>query len=499
MIFLLLPLLTFYASLGTCVLMRNPRSLQAQVLAGYLYFSAFSSALNVVRALAPALDTAVWLAPIDLLFSFIVSGTALILAYAVIFFETLVRRFHLIAVAVGLNAVAAVLFLVGVTPTIELTDSIYGYALIPMSVIWSTLAIGFAGILVLAAAIAVRRKRERYLAALLLVALIVGVVLSGLRMGGAQTRQIIAASTFLPTTLLLFYLFLRRQLIDPLRAASDLIVSRLDDALIVTNEQNSIEWLNLHAANVLGVPVETALRQPLAKIVAQSVLSQIAPHVADALQHRDSRHTLTMDIVLDEPDTRVYNLNLTPLSKNETVYTGALLRLSDITDYRSREQRLMAQNAELINTRRQLEAALVEQQQLSITVRGLSLPIAPIADQIIVLSLVGSFDAERGRDLCELLLHGIEIHQARVVLIDTTGVPLVDIVVAQALIDAISAARLIGARVLLVGIRPEIAQTLVSLNIDVRDLVSCATLRDGLNQALAMTGRHIMRSRVMNS
>ena len=206
------------------------------------------------------------------------------------------------------------------------------------------------------------------------------------------------------------------------------------------------------------------------------------------------RNTVAMDIVLDESHQRVYNLSLAPLSKDETVYTGALLRLSDITDYRNREQRLIAQNAELINTRQQLEAALVEQQQLSITVRDLSLPIVPIADQIIVLSLVGSFDAERGRDLCELLLRGIEIHQARVVLIDTTGVPLVDIVVAQALIDAISASRLIGARVMLVGIRPEIAQTLVSLNIDVRDLVSCATLQDGLNRALAMTGRHIMWS-----
>lgn len=139
-----------------------------------------------------------------------------------------------------------------------------------------------------------------------------------------------------------------------------------------------------------------------------------------------------------------------------------------------------------------LEQAMQEQQRLSDTVRKLSLPVIPIAEQIIVMPLVGTIDGSRARELSDTLLHAIEQLRARVVLIDLTGVPLVDALVAQTLVQAMTATRLLGATALLVGIRPELAAAFVHIAADLRGIETSATLQSGLMRALSLTGRRVI-------
>lgn len=160
------------------------------------------------------------------------------------------------------------------------------------------------------------------------------------------------------------------------------------------------------------------------------------------------------------------------------------------------EQRVAERTAELERSNRTTAQALaelresVEQRELlNATVRELSSPALPIMEGVLLMPLIGALDIERAGLLTEALLQGIERHSSRVAILDVTGVPIVDTQVAKVLLQASQAARLLGARPVLVGIRPELAQTIVGLGIDLADLTTCADLQAGLRYAAALTER----------
>lgn len=121
-------------------------------------------------------------------------------------------------------------------------------------------------------------------------------------------------------------------------------------------------------------------------------------------------------------------------------------------------------------------------------IRELSTPIMPLYHGVLALPLVGAFDAHRAGQVMETLLSGISQQQADVVIIDITGVPMVDTNVANYLLMAARAARLLGAQIILVGISAEIAQTLVQLEADLTGMATRANLQSGIEYALAMQG-----------
>ena len=128
------------------------------------------------------------------------------------------------------------------------------------------------------------------------------------------------------------------------------------------------------------------------------------------------------------------------------------------------------------------------QQGLLDMIREMATPVVPVMEGVIVLPLVGTIDSQRAEDVVEALLAGIEVYKARVALVDITGVPVVDTAVAQLLLQATSAARLLGTQVVLVGIRPEVAQTIVGLGIDLSEIATRADLQSGVEYAQRMVG-----------
>lgn len=132
--------------------------------------------------------------------------------------------------------------------------------------------------------------------------------------------------------------------------------------------------------------------------------------------------------------------------------------------------------------RQQLQQQLIEGQQAALA--ELSTPLIPISDDTMVMPLIGVIDSGRAGQLVERLLEGVVENHADTAIIDITGVPIVDTQVAQTLLRAAQAASLVGARVVLTGIRPEVAQTLVGLGVDMEGIITRSTLQNGIAYAL---------------
>ena len=124
----------------------------------------------------------------------------------------------------------------------------------------------------------------------------------------------------------------------------------------------------------------------------------------------------------------------------------------------------------------------------------LSTPVVTLWDGIVALPLIGTLDSGRTQIVMESLLEAIVQTNSRFAIIDITGVPTVDTLVAQHLLKTITAARLMGAECILSGIRPQIAQTIVHLGIDLSDVITKARLADALKLALERSGRMIVRT-----
>ena len=124
----------------------------------------------------------------------------------------------------------------------------------------------------------------------------------------------------------------------------------------------------------------------------------------------------------------------------------------------------------------------------------LSTPVVQLWDKIVALPLIGTLDSARTQVVMESLLERIVETGARIAIIDITGVPTVDTLVAQHLMKTVSAARLMGADCIISGIRPQIAQTIVHLGVNLNDIVTKATLADAFQLALQRTGETLVKA-----
>ncbi|MCW2249329.1 rsbT co-antagonist protein RsbR [Azospirillum fermentarium] len=133
------------------------------------------------------------------------------------------------------------------------------------------------------------------------------------------------------------------------------------------------------------------------------------------------------------------------------------------------------------------EAVIIRQQQ---EIAELSTPVVKLWQGILALPLIGTLDSSRTQVVMENLLQSIVDHSAEIAIIDITGVPTVDTLVAQHLLKTIAAARLMGADCIISGVRPQIAQTMVHLGVEL-NVTSKATMADAFALALLRTGRTV--------
>ncbi|AUX38737.1 anti-anti-sigma factor [Sorangium cellulosum] len=135
-----------------------------------------------------------------------------------------------------------------------------------------------------------------------------------------------------------------------------------------------------------------------------------------------------------------------------------------------------------------LQEKIIVAQQAAL--RELSTPLIPIADRVVAMPLVGTIDSARADQIMETLLSGISNQGAHTAILDVTGVRAIDAHVADALTRTARAAQLLGTRVMLTGVRPEVAQTLVTLGVDLSGITPLSTLQSGIAHALRYTGSY---------
>jgi rsbT co-antagonist protein RsbR len=198
------------------------------------------------------------------------------------------------------------------------------------------------------------------------------------------------------------------------------------------------------------------------------------PGEAAAFQAIDRRIMANDAPEIDIDETVVYadgtqewfETHKAPLHDQAGQVVGVLATYSNITRRKRAEETIQAQTAML---------------------HELSTPVIPFSDEVLVMPLVGTIDTRRAQQALETLLSSIAVSRARVAILDITGVPVVDTQVANALLRAAQAVSLLGAQVVLTGIRPEVAQTIVGLGVSLQSVVTRSSLQSGI--AYAMNGR----------
>ena len=138
----------------------------------------------------------------------------------------------------------------------------------------------------------------------------------------------------------------------------------------------------------------------------------------------------------------------------------------------------------------------IRQQQDSL--RELSTPVLQVRDKMLLLPVIGVIDSHRAQQLTEELLLAIRANRARVVVLDITGVPAVDSRVANHLVQTVEAARLMGAAAIVTGLSAEVAQTLVTLGVELSKLNTVGDLQGGLEEAEHLLGYRVIRTSAEN-
>jgi rsbT co-antagonist protein RsbR len=133
---------------------------------------------------------------------------------------------------------------------------------------------------------------------------------------------------------------------------------------------------------------------------------------------------------------------------------------------------------------------VIRQQQEAI--RELSTPVLQVRERLLILPIIGVIDPHRARQLTEQLLRGIRTNRAKVVVIDITGVAAMDATVANHLVQTVEASRLLGATVIVTGLSPEIAQTLVTIGVELGKMNTVGDLQGGIEQAERLLGYKVV-------
>ena len=238
------------------------------------------------------------------------------------------------------------------------------------------------------------------------------------------------------------------------------------EALAAADQVQRLSSIVMGAASLLavltGLLVATRISRPL------TLLTQMAARIASgALDQRVRlRQRNELGVLAVGFNTMASRLQQTLQGLEARVAERTAALQTALADLRTRT----AAQTELLTALEQERA----------TVRELSVPVIPISAATLIMPLVGSLDTSRLQQIQTQALGALERSAAQTIILDITGVPVVDTQVAQGLLQVVAAARLLGARVVLVGVRPEVAQALVGLGVDMRSIRTFSDLQSAL-------------------
>lgn len=265
------------------------------------------------------------------------------------------------------------------------------------------------------------------------------------------------------------------------------VIDTFPDPIFVKDVQH--RWIACNAA------FGTLMGLPYADIIGHSDPEYVPPEQVEIFWQNDDLVVSTGQPIENEElltdrdgSVRVIWTRKFPLKNERDEAIGICAIITDITDFRRKQEQVAALEAEITS---QLEII----QGQNIRLDELSVPVIQVWENILLLPLVGALESRRAAQVMENLLESVGRTSAQIVIIDITGVPIVDTSVASYLIRAVQATQLLGCQSILVGISPEIAQTLVGLGVDFSRIITRATLQNGLEYGLKRLSYDVTRRR----
>lgn len=271
---------------------------------------------------------------------------------------------------------------------------------------------------------------------------------------------------------LIGYASINRDITEQLQAGESLraseqrqraLLAAIPDLMFLLDTDGVFLDYKTDSSGDLLIPPELFLGKRAVDVLPPHLAEQVMMHL-EAIKRTHEVQTYEYQIMING-ELRDYEARMV-MSNNDI-----LVLSRDVTQQRRAERERQAMQEQIIQAQ---QAAL----------RELSTPLMPIADGVVVMPIIGAIDSMRAQQVMETLLQGIAEHNAEIAILDITGVKVVDTQVAAALIRAAQAARMLGARVVLTGISPEIAQTLVHIGVEMREMVAKPTLQQGIAYAL---------------
>ncbi|KYF59188.1 hypothetical protein BE08_32870 [Sorangium cellulosum] len=277
--------------------------------------------------------------------------------------------------------------------------------------------------------------------------------------------------------------------------AQQMILDNIVDGVVVSDRQGKILYSNPAAEALLRATVDSVSPDDWSKRYGFYRTDEQTPFPPDELP---VARALQGEVVSAEEIFFRHGSNPTggwlvvsarPVVANDGSFFGAVGVFRDVSDRKRWEKELEQQ----LTREKERNDAL---ERLRLTVQQLSTPILEVWDEILVLPIIGVLDSRRSGEMTDQLLQEITQKQCRFVIVDVTGVEIVDSSTADQLLRLVTAVELLGARCMLTGVRPAVAQTLTTLRVDLGPMLTLRNLRHGLQTCLRMmqTEAHVAHS-----
>jgi len=269
---------------------------------------------------------------------------------------------------------------------------------------------------------------------------------------------------------------------EPLGTEQDyrLLVENVKDyAIVMIDPEGYVVTWNAGAQRIKGYTAEEIIGKHFSIFYTKEDIAQGKTEKELSIALKDGRFEDENWRVRKDGSRFWANVIITPLRDEHGVLRGFGKLTRDLTERRKAEE-MKAQNAATEALSRRANEIL-----------EIATPVVQVWEGVILAPLIGSLDSQRTQQLMEKLLDSIVDTRSSVALIDITGVPSIDTQTARHLVEAVAAVRLLGADVILTGIRPAIAQTLVHLGVDLSGVTTRSSLSAGLRVALEIVGLRI--------
>ena len=257
------------------------------------------------------------------------------------------------------------------------------------------------------------------------------------------------------------------------QAYIDNILQSMSESILVADPSGVIKTVNRGCCQLFGAEESTLVGKTVTTLLPQVALAEVI--AAGHLSIDESPFTNRRGEKLP------LSISCAVMKNKMEELQGIVFVVRDLTESRRGE-----------DERFRLHQAM---QRQSILLEELSTPIIPISDEIVIVPLIGTIEAERARQMAETVLHGVVARRARFAIVDITGVPTMSQAATRGILATVTGLRLLGTQVVLTGIRPEVAAALVTQGEDVGRIVTASSLQSGIQHAL----RQMAEKRAANS